>query len=157
MDPADNHLHIQFDSNVSNLNADLSRLDKLLRGICKTFNVDDAVIEVSIVDDAGMVEVHHEFLGKDNTTDVISFDLSDDLESGRTFQLVVNAEMAARQAAKRGHGAEAELALYITHGMLHNLGFDDTDPQQAKKMHETEDSLLQKQGFGIIYYKDELI
>ena len=65
--------------------------------------------------------------------------------------------MAARQAAKRGHGAEAELALYITHGMLHNLGFDDTDPQQAKKMHETEDSLLQKQGFGIIYYKDELI
>ncbi|MHC4291315.1 MAG: rRNA maturation RNase YbeY [Planctomycetota bacterium] len=157
MDSANSHLHIQFDSNVSNLNADLLRFEELVREICKTFNVDNAAIEVSIVDDAGMIEVHREFLDKDNTTDVISFDLSDDLESGRTFQLVVNAEMAARQAAKRGHGAEAELALYITHGMLHNLGFDDTDPQQAKKMHETEDSLLQKQGFGIIYYKDELI
>jgi len=156
MDSPNRHLHIQFDTLVPDLDADVSKFEHLIRGICETFEIDNAAIDVSIVDDAGMIEVHREFLQNDHTTDVISFDLSDELEPGRTFQLVVNADMAARQAAQRGHSPEAELALYITHGMLHNLGFDDRDPKQARKMHETEDGLLQTFGFGVTYYRDEL-
>lgn len=156
MDSPNRHLHIQFDTLVPELDADVSKFERLIRGICETFKIDNAAIDVSIVDDAGMIEVHREFLQNDHTTDVISFDLSDELEPGRTFQLVVNAEMAARQAAKRGHSVESELALYITHGMLHNAGFDDIEPAQAQKMHETEDMLLQRYGFGIIYYHDKL-
>jgi len=156
MAPSDEHLQVQFDVQTETLEADLSNLEKLLRGICEAFQVDQAVIDISIVDDAGMIPVHRQFLHKDATTDVISFDLSDDLESERTFELIVNAEMAARQAAKRGHSTEAELALYITHGMLHNLGFDDLSEPDARKMHEMEDSILQKHGFGIIYHRNEL-
>jgi probable rRNA maturation factor len=156
MDSPNRHLHIRFNALVPDLDADMSKLERLIRGICETFDIHHAVIDVSIVDDAGMIEVHREFLKKENTTDVISFDLSDELEPGRTFQLVVNADMAARQAARRGHRTEAELALYITHGILHNLGFDDQDSKQAKKMHKTEDELLQTFGFGVIYYRDEL-
>jgi probable rRNA maturation factor len=78
------------------------------------------------------------------------------MEPEQTFQLIVNADMAARQAAKRAHSTEAELALYITHGMLHNAGFDDIDEEQARKMHDTEDMLLQRYGFGVIYSRDEL-
>jgi probable rRNA maturation factor len=127
-----------------------------VRAICEKFECSNATVHIAIVDDAGIIEVHRQFLQKDTATDVISFDLSDELEPGRTFQLVVNADMAARQAVKRGHTTEAELALYITHGMLHNAGFDDIDEAQAQKMHETEDMLLQRYGFGITYYRDEL-
>ncbi|MHC5118429.1 MAG: rRNA maturation RNase YbeY [Planctomycetota bacterium] len=154
MDLPNRHLHIQFNTLVPDLDADVSKFEHLIRGICEAFEIDHAAIDVSIVNDAGMIEVHREFLKKDNTTDVISFDLSDDLEPGRTFQLVVNADMAARQGRQRGHTTEAELALYITHGMLHNVGFDDIDEAQARKMHETEDMLLQRYGFGIIYYPE---
>lgn len=69
----------------------------------------------------------------------------------RLFELVVNAEKAVKQASLRGHSGEAELALYITHGLLHNLGFDDSKRQQAKKMHETEDEILQQFGYGPVY------
>ena len=48
---------------------------------------------------------------------------------------------------------EAELALYITHGLLHNLGFDDSTEMQAKKMHDTEDEILRQSGFGLVYNK----
>ena len=51
-----------------------------------------------------------------------------DPQEARIFDLIVNGELAAREAARRGHGAEAELALYITHGLLHNLGFNDATP-----------------------------
>jgi len=156
MDSPNRHFRIQFNTLVSDLDVDVSKFERLIQGICETFEIDNAAIDVSIVDDAGMIKVHREFLRNEDTTDVISFDLSDELEPGRTFQLVVNADMAVRQAAKRGHTPEAELALYITHGMLHNVGFDDADPAQAQEMHETEDKLLQRYGFGVIYYKDEL-
>ncbi len=155
MDTTDNHLQVQFDPQYPNLKADLSKLEKLVRAICEKFGCPNATVHIGIVDDAGIIEVHRQFLQKDTTTDVISFNLSDEFEPGQTFQIVVNAEMAERQAAKRRHSAEAELALYITHGMLHNLGFDDVDAEQAKKMHETEDEILQECGFGIIYHKQE--
>jgi probable rRNA maturation factor len=58
--------------------------------------------------------------------------------------------MAAREANVRGHSGEAELALYITHGLLHNLGFDDSTKRQAAKMHRTEDEILQQFGYGHI-------
>jgi probable rRNA maturation factor len=156
MDAPEKHLHVQFDSQFPNLTADLSKLETLVRAICEKFEAHNATVHIAIVDDAGIIEVHHRFLQKDMTTDVISFDLSDEFEPGQTFQIVVNAEMADRQAAKRGHNPEAELALYITHGLLHNLGFDDLCPEDAKKMHETEDTLLQQLGFGIIYHGNEI-
>ena len=96
-----------------------------------------------------------QFLNKDMATDVISFDLSDEFEPGRNFQIVVNLEQACRQGKKRGHSAESELALYITHGLLHQLGYDDLEPQQAGQMHEKEDAILQSNGFGVIYHKQE--
>jgi len=156
MNAPENHLQVQFDSQYPILKADLSKLEKLVRAVCEKFECPDATVHISIVDDAGIIKVHRQFLQKDTTTDVISFDLSDEFGPGRTFQIVVNAEMADRQAIKRGHSPEAELALYITHGLLHNLGFNDLDEEDAKKMHKTEDALLQELGFGIIYHKDEL-
>ena len=157
MNAPENQLQVQFDPQVQNLKADLTKLEKLVRTICEKFEAPDATVHIGIVDDAGIIEVHRQFLQKDTATDVISFDLSDEFEPGQTFQIVVNAEMADRQAEKRGHSSEAELALYITHGLLHNLGFDDMDAEQAQKMHETEDEILQQLGFGIIYHKQEHI
>lgn len=131
----------------------LRKLKKLVRAICVEFNVPDVSVQIRIVDDAGIIDVHRQFLNKRTLTDVISFDLSDEFESARNFQIVVNVEMAHRQAKKLGHSPQAELALYITHGMLHQVGYDDLDPQQARRMHEKEDAILQSQGFGAIYHK----
>ena len=59
-----------------------------------------------------------------------------------------------RESKKRKHSIEAELALYITHGLLHNLGFSDEDTAGAGEMHAVEDKILQQAGFGIVYSKD---
>lgn len=153
MKASDRTINILFDTHAEIAGIHLERLEEVVRHICQTFDLRQAVIEIQIVDDKGISGIHEQFLQNANTTDVISFDLSDD--DGRCFQLAVNVEMARRKAADFGHSAEAELALYITHGMLHNLGFDDMEEQKAKKMHETEDALLQALGFGIIYNKDK--
>ncbi|MCI0499803.1 MAG: rRNA maturation RNase YbeY [Planctomycetales bacterium] len=147
-------LRIRFDFQVPAADIEESRLEALVRGICAQFKVCSATVDIRIVDDAGIIDVHRAFLGQDRTTDVISFDLSDEFEPERIFELAANVQMAGRQAARRGHSNEAELALYITHGLLHNLGFDDADLAQARAMHEMEDSILQRHGYGIVYHRD---
>ena len=100
-----------------------------------------------------MRELNREFLNSKASTDCLSFDLSEDKKGLKIFDMVVNGEMAVRQANLRGHSSEAELALYITHCLLHNLGFDDATKSQARKMHETEDEILQEFGYGAVYNK----
>lgn len=135
---------------------DAAKLRKLVRTICTRFDVRQAVVSIGIVDDAEISQLNMKYLDHEGTTDCLSFDLSDseDPQEARVFDLIVNGELAAREAARRGHGAEAELALYIAHGLLHNLGFDDATPAQAGKMHRTEDEILQHLGYGLVYNSD---
>jgi len=129
--------------------ADEPALESLVRTICGKFGVSEATVGVAVVDDALIGELNRRFLGHEGPTDCLSFDLSD--HDARVFDLIVNGQMAAREAAQRGHPARAELALYVTHALLHQLGFDDVTPDQARRMHETEDEILQHVGLGVVY------
>jgi probable rRNA maturation factor len=144
---------VEITCDSPDLRADIDRLKELAGDICRRFCVERAMISIAIVDDKKIKEVNAEFLNSQNRTDVISFDLSDETDDAKSFELIINAEEAQRQAQKRGHSTEAELALYITHGLLHNLGFDDAEADEAEKMHNVEDEILQQAGFGIIYGK----
>ena len=155
MNAPNDTIRIEFDLQTPVAGMDMDRLKCLVRDICIRFEVHHADVGIRVVDDAGIIDVHRQYLGQADTTDVISFDLSDEFEARRTVQLVVNVQMAARQAILRGHSVEAELALYVTHGLLHNLGFDDADPAQARTMHDAEDSILHQNGFGVIYHSDK--
>jgi probable rRNA maturation factor len=114
------------------------------------------VVSIAIVDDAEIRKLNSRFLNRKSTTDCLSFDLSDAKgpQSPKLFELIVNGEMAVRQANSRGHSSKAELALYITHGLLHNHGFDDSTDGKAKKMHDMEDKILQHLGYGLVYNKN---
>ncbi len=133
---------------------DTARLRTLVKAVCERFEVREAVVSIGIVNDAEMAEFNMRFLRHEGTTDCLSFDLSDRLEDARLFDLIVNAELAAREAARRGHCVDAELALYVTHGLLHNLGFDDATAAQAGKMHRMEDEILHHLGYGWVYNTD---
>jgi len=141
---------VQIVRNFKDIDVTISKLEELVRFVCNRFQVSAATVSIAIVDDAEFCRLNKEFLNSKRTSDCLSFDLSDD-EDGKLFELVVNGDMAVRQAKKRGHSCEAELALYITHGLLHNLGFDDSTKSQAKKMHDTENEILQQFGYGLVY------
>jgi probable rRNA maturation factor len=135
------------------VSADTAKLKRLVRTVCTRFGVQAVAVSIGIVDDGEMARFNQKFLGHEGTTDCLSFDLSDNAcpDEPRVFDLIVNGELAVREADGRGHSAEAELALYITHGLLHNLGFDDATAAQARRMHRMEDEILQDLGYGFVY------
>jgi len=146
---------VQTAKNFQDIDVCIPKLEELVKTICQRFRVPAANVSIAIVDDAEMREVNARFLKRGSASDCLSFDLSDEagLECSRSFELLVNGEIAVKEARLRGHSSEAELALYVTHGLLHNLGFDDSTPEQAKKMHATEDEILQEFGYGLVYNK----
>jgi len=171
---------VQVAVNFNGLDVDLPKLKKLVKAVCSRFKLPKATVSIAIVGDAEIRRLNKQFLSRNSTTDCLSFNLSDDQTrtpggrgsqtqkkgvsdrkerrlgssgSPKLFELVVNGEMAVKEANLRGHSNEAELALYVTHGLLHNLGFDDSTQEQAKKMHDTEDEILQQLGYGLVYNK----
>ena len=128
-------------------------LEELVKAVCRRFDVSNATVCIAIVDDAGFREINSRFLNRKSTSDCLSFDLSEESgpKSGRLFELVVNGDMAVKQAALRGHSGRAELALYVTHALLHNLGLDDSTQRRAGEMHNIEDEILQQLGYGLVY------
>ena len=161
----DHDIVIQITGNFEMTDVSPSKLVKLAKTVCRRFGWREKPqaryeVSIAIVDDAEIRELNTRFLDHETTTDSLSFDLSDDEDpkienrQSKIFELIVNGEMAVRQAELRGHSIEAELALYITHGLLHNLGFDDQTPDRARTMHETEDEILQEMGYGFVYNKD---
>ena len=149
---------VQVSKNPDCLDVSAARVKKLVKAVCTRFTSDEArntryEISIAIVDDAQIRKLNRQFRNRNTVTDCLSFDLSDDKDR-KSFELVVNAQKAVRQAGLRGHPAEAELALYITHALLHNLGFDDSAAAQARKMHEIEDQILQQLGYGSVYNRN---
>jgi probable rRNA maturation factor len=130
------------------------KLRKLVQAVCNRFGLANATVGIAIVGNERISKLNSRFLNRKTVTDCLAFDLSEYRSNHRWFELVVNGERAISEAAKRGHCAQVELALYVTHGLLHNLGLDDLLPKQAQKMHRLEDEILQQQGFGLIYKKN---
>jgi probable rRNA maturation factor len=111
-------------------------------------------VRVAVVGDEEMARAHEEFLGMPSTTDVLTFDGSEASASGEPVldvDIMVCIDEARRQGAVHGHAPERELLLYIVHGVLHCLGFDDHDEESAAAMHRREDELLAGAGVGATF------
>jgi probable rRNA maturation factor len=146
-----NNITTQINNLSEQKNLDLDKLEKLVNTICARFHIKNAIIDISIVESEEIKKLNKKFLNRNQTTDCISFDLSnDDTNTPKLFTIIVNAQKAVEEAKAREHTIQAEIALYITHGILHNLGFDDSTTTQAQKMHQTEDQILQQLGYGSV-------
>ena len=162
----DQDIKIQINKNFTDIDFALPKLKKLINTVCLRFGKDEIInpdtasmkyeISIVIVDDTQFKKINQRFSRHGVISDCLSFNLSDNKEhdSLKTFELIINGQMAIRQATLRGLSGESELALYITHALLHNFGFDDIEPSMAQKMHEKEDEILQELGYGLVYNKN---
>ena len=141
---------VEISQSYDKIELDSDRLRELVCLVCEQFDLKDAAVSIAIIDDCDTIKLNKKFLNREETTDCISFDLSEN-GSQKVFDIVINGQMAIRQSEIRGHTPQAETALYIVHGLLHNLGFNDEDIHRAEKMHETEDSILTQAGYGKVY------
>jgi rRNA maturation RNase YbeY len=99
-------------------------------------------------------------------TTMTPVDEGDDVNSGELLregraagaaiegEIIASAEMAVSMAADGKWSAEAELTLYIVHGLLHICGYDDLTPEEKCIMRARERAILSELGLTAIYAED---
>ena len=98
--------------------------------------VRDAEVVVRVTDEAESRRLNHEFRGRDNATNVLSFpfDPVPEIDLNHVGDLVICAPVVAREAVEQGKQADAHWAHMVVHGMLHLQGYDhETDEQAAER------------------------
>ncbi len=124
---------------------------------------DDSTLEVVVTGDEMVRALNRDYRGKDRPTDVLSFSYLDGHESsrddllfkrraGRDFadevhpaadpfvlgQVVVSLDTLRRE----GRETPDEVLLLIAHGLLHVLGYDHVDDDEAHEMESREREMM---------------
>ncbi len=102
-------------------------------------------ITLSFVNDKKIRELNLKYLKKNKPTDVIAFDVTEPAVPDKLFaDIVISAERAIDNAAIYKTNALCELYLYVIHGVLHILGYDDHAKKDILIMRKKEEKLLKK-------------
>lgn len=135
---------IEYQVHQSELIEELALVDlkPLMTWVAEDYQVSGR-LSIAVLSDPEIREINNRYLGHDYETDCISFDLSDqeDLFDG---EVLISADTARRVAREVGWDPMYEACLYIIHGVLHILGYDDDTPESKAEMREQERHYLQK-------------
>ena len=122
-------IKIHSDSRYS---VDRKRVREAVRQVLNTQGVSgDVSLEVYIVGDRKMSFLNKKFMKKAGTTDVLSFPLISTDGAGFVEpptevmclgDVVVSFPQAVKQAMELNHSVDDEIAMLVSHGLLHLLG-----------------------------------
>lgn len=131
---------------------DEAALERLAAAILAGENVSEpAELSLLLTDDAGIRAINRQYRNVDAATDVLSFSLlpaTDDAfvtPPGAIAQLgdiVISCERACAQAQERGHSVRQEISELFVHGLLHILGYDHEDAEDASAMASAADRYI---------------
>lgn len=121
---------------------------------------EDTEMSVTFVEDETIQKINKTYRGKDQSTDVISFAIEDEVEDELTINfdnleepmprnigdIIISVDKTASQANEYGHSFDRELGFLALHGFLHLNGYDHMDPEDEKEMFGLQKEILEAYG-----------
>jgi probable rRNA maturation factor len=127
----------------------------------------DAELSLLFVDETTIADLNKRFLGKEGPTDVLAFPIDDEpFEGGRSpdsggsgpgvvpsengdlpvllGDVVICPAVAEQNAPGHAGTYDDEMALLLVHGILHLMGMDHVDRDEAEAMEQRERELLER-------------
>ena len=105
-------------------------------------------LDISVVSNDEIASLNEHYLHHEGPTDVISFPQaqtdSGGFNSNQLGDIVVSADMAYAQSQSYATSLNQEFGLYIIHGILHLLGYDDLEESAKKVMVKKQDFWFNK-------------
>lgn len=117
-----------------------AKIKKIVKAVIA---LEDAVcdeVTIHLVDRMEISSLHAQFFQDPSPTDCISFPVDEEHEAGYRVlgDVFVCPDVACEFSIKKKLNPLDETILYIVHGLLHLLGYDDLSPVPRRKMREAE-------------------
>lgn len=113
-------------------------VQKIVRLLCHFLSIECDEIGFYFVTEEEMTALHGRFFHDPTPTDCISFPI-DHSYLGDVF---ICPKVAVSYAKKRNLDPFEEIILYLVHGLLHLLDYDDQDPKRKRLMRKKEKSCI---------------
>lgn len=99
-------------------------------------------LNIVLTNNSHITQLHRDYFGIDTPTDVISFHSY----GIKNFlgEIVISIEYAKKVSKNRKIPLVEELARYITHGVLHILGYRDDKPKLRQVMWTKQENLIKR-------------
>ena len=101
-------------------------------------------VSITLVNDAEIKKINKKYRGINKPTNVLSFELDDDVLLGDIF---ISLDTVRREAKSENISVAEHTAHMIVHGVLHLLGYDHLNDKDAEKMEKKETAILKKLGY----------
>ena len=117
----------------------------------------DSEVAIQLVDAAEGQAMNRQYRGKDYATNVLSFPadlpegLPEDFDFPQLGDLAICVPVVAREAAEQGKALNDHYAHLTVHGVLHLLGFDHIEDEEAEEMEALERQILASLGIADPY------
>jgi probable rRNA maturation factor len=127
-------------------------LKRMALAVFVDLGIQHAELGVHLVSAGTMARVNWQYLRHEGSTDVITFDHTDEVKGGRGpegrlyGELFVCVDDAVKQAREFRTTWQTEIVRYVIHGVLHLLGHDDMQPEPRRKMKREENRLVRRLG-----------
>lgn len=110
--------------------------------------LESAEVVIRVVDEEESQRLNRDFRDKDKATNVLSFpfEVPAQVESTHIGDLVICAPVVIREAAEQQKPAADHWAHMVVHGLLHLLGYDHQDEEEAEEMESLERVILGSMG-----------
>ena len=104
-----------------------------------------ADVTICFVNDKKIKEFNVRYLAKNRPTDVIAFDItSADAPNNIFADIVISTDTATANSRIFKTSPLYEIYMYVVHGILHLLGYDDKNEEQRLRMEKRTKILLNK-------------
>ena len=106
----------------------------------------DAEFVIRIVDEAEMIQFNEQYRDKKGSTNILSFpfEAPEGIDSHLLGDMLVCAPVVEKEAQQQNKELNHHWAHMIVHGVLHLLGYDHVDDQDAEEMEALEIKILKK-------------
>jgi probable rRNA maturation factor len=117
---------------------DVAGLRRRALHVLKAVGESRSELSVALVDDREIADLNGRWRDRPRATDVLSFSLVEgeysERRGGLLGDVVISVETAARQAGERHRALDEVVTRLLIHGVLHLIGFDHEDDDEARAM-----------------------
>jgi len=110
-------------------------------------------VSILLTDDSEIHELNATYRDVDSPTDVLAFAMREGADGDPDDEIlgdvVISIDTAKRQAEEYNHSIEAELSLLVVHGILHLLGYDHAEKDEASEMQERQKEIIETLGYKL--------
>ena len=114
----------------------------------------NAEVSIILTNDAEIHEINKTYRNVDRATNVLSFELGDDVLLGDIYISIDTVMQEAREAKISFHDHVAHM---VVHGMFHLLGYDHMTDEEANLMEMKEIKVLKKMGIKNPYADENVV